>query len=987
MIERTLETPQEAILDSGSVSDVLKKTISARNTPDLQQQNSKMSTETSRNAATAKVSKTITQPTNKIEEELRSVWSTVLNIPENQFGTTESFFGLGGDSISAMQATSRLRTRHLKVLVQDILQHKSIAKIAKHATVLNGVQTQVHSEIFDTEFGLTPIQKMYFDRMPNGQNHFNQSFFLKIRQNVKSNRLEDAISVLLGRHSALRTQFSQNQSREWTQMIPNMRKRPFNFKHIHVHKIEEAISILQTAANSLNIRNEPLLAAVLITLGNNEQRLYIAIHHLVIDLVSWRVLLEELELLLCKRPLPAIESLSFANWTQKLEEYASTHALEPQIVLPFDVPAANFEYWGVATAGLYQDTVRSSFTVDENITALLLGDANSPLRTEPVELLMSIVLHSFQKMFPQRALPTLYSEGHGREPWSADIDISRTVGWFTTMYPICIDTGTLDSSDHEISSIMHVIRLVKDMHRRIPDKGFPYFVSRYLTAVGQKAFKSHQDMEILFNYLGLYQQLEHDEALFEQSPDVCEVVDDDSCTPRAALFEINCVVQQGRLICNFGHSAELKFQEKIHEFIKECQTSMTGTVTSLAEMKVVLPTTSDFPLLKFKDKMFDGFIQNCFTTLGITDVLDIEAIYPCSPLQEGILASQARVEGLYIAQQIWKVLPQRSATTIDCQSLVAAIDGVIQRHQALRTIFMDGLGETPYLQVVSRKMAAPLSLIQCENEEEIYSLPIERAGRLPYQFHICVIENMSVQKTVYLRLDINHALIDGTSMRNLIRDITDAYDGNLSTAAPPLYEDFIRFLQSSTDGSSLAYWCDMLQDVDPCHFPLLNQANEAGGKFQSLDFCIGEYQANQLHALCRSYNTTIANLMSSTWAILLRQYLGLNTVCFGYLSSGRDASITGVEDIIGPLITMLIRKVDFEDDDTITSLLERMHSQFSNSMQHQHCSLADIQRNLGLGGASLFNTVVNVQRRTAGSCDESSSIRFENIMGYDPSEV
>lgn len=170
----------------------------------------------------------------------------------------------------------------------------------------------------------------------------------------------------------------------------------------------------------------------------------------------------------------------------------------PDKVLPAaDIAPLDFDYWGIQYAdNTYGNAGHASFALDHSLTSSFLGDCHVPLKTEPVEVLLASLLHSWVKVFNDRPIPPIFDEGHGREPWSTDIDISRTVGWFTTLCPLSI-TPTDD--------FMDTIRLVKDFKRQTSFKGRPYFSKRVLTEDGNELYNTHWPMEISFNYLGQYQ--------------------------------------------------------------------------------------------------------------------------------------------------------------------------------------------------------------------------------------------------------------------------------------------------------------------------------------------------------------------------------------------------------------------------------------------------------------------------------------------------
>lgn len=292
----------------------------------------------------------------------------------------------------------------------------------------------------------------------------------------------------------LRARFSQSDEQVWHQRVTDDVINSYRFRHQAVSTKDKIDEMIEDSQKCLDHAAGPLLAADLFEFGN-EQHAFLVAHHLVIDLVSWRLILEELEEILTDGTLlpPA---MPFQKWALLQRDHAETQSL--QNVLPcVDIPALDFGYWNIKHSdNTYGNAGHASFELDSVLTQLFMGDCHSPLKTEPVEVLLASLLHSWVKVFTDRPVPAIFNEGHGREPWNSDVDISRTVGWFTTVYPI-FATPADDPID--------TVRIVKDFRRRIPNNGRPYFAKRVLTAQGKDAYQTHWPWEISFNYLGQYQ--------------------------------------------------------------------------------------------------------------------------------------------------------------------------------------------------------------------------------------------------------------------------------------------------------------------------------------------------------------------------------------------------------------------------------------------------------------------------------------------------
>jgi aryl carrier-like protein len=369
------------------------------------------------------------QPTSNIETTLRSVWARVLNLPEVQVALDRDFLSLGGDSISAMQVMGHCRKRGIGLGVQDILRSRSIPQLA---TTVKKVMTSFDNVIEEVEkpFDLSPIQSLWFQLPNQGHGHFNQSFYLQVKHHISAEQFRLAIDTLVSRHSMLRSRFACSSERGWQQRVTEDVATSYRFRHESVTTKGEVDVMIEDSQKCLNPLEGPLLAVDLYEFAS-EQHAFLTACHLVIDLVSWRLLLEELEEILKGETLlpPA---LAFQTWCQLQQEHADTLPLN-KVYPPINIPSLDFSYWGTSHENnTYGNAKHESFELNSDDTALFLGACHKTFRTEPVEVLLASLIHSWSQVFIDRAIPAIFNEGHGREPWNLEIDVARTVGWFTT---------------------------------------------------------------------------------------------------------------------------------------------------------------------------------------------------------------------------------------------------------------------------------------------------------------------------------------------------------------------------------------------------------------------------------------------------------------------------------------------------------------------------------------------------------------------------
>ena len=925
---------------------------------------------------------TMKRDASPIEIQLQSIWSHVLNISPEKIGFNQSFLHFGGDSISAMQVMARCRSENLGVTVSDILQSKSLMDLASRVTL--PTQTTYEAEKINHNFGLSPIQQMYFDSVGDDWHQFNQSVMFRLRLKLSQERLRQSVNAVVQAHSMLRARFSRNEAQAWQQRICAETNHSSIIRYHDAEAVNQATAVIEESQKSLNIENGPNIAVDLFEADSGGQQLLsLTAHHLVVDVVSWRIIIQDLEDFITQGSLKAHSSLPFQTWCQLQSEHAQQQVAK-RVFQNDDVPSADLDYWGMVDhSNLHEDAVTTTFELDPQTTLHLTNTCHEALKTDPADILIAALLSSFQSVFSDReSLPAIYNEGHGREPWDSVMDLSRTVGWFTTMCPVYLPGDAIGDCD-----LINVVRWVKDFRRRIPDKGRPYFAYRYLTPEGKARFSAHWPMEFTFNYLGQIQQLERDDSLLVPvdalSGESMNAQSDISpSVPRFSLFEVSAYVTSGSFKIAVSHNRHMQRQLKISQWISEYEKSVQSTVTQLIQLRPQL-TLSDFRLLPLA---YDGLtkLTDQLPELGAMSMEDLEDVYPCSPMQQGLILSQLKDPENYTYHAIFEV-KSKEAHSVDVLRLSKAWQTVIDRHPSLRTVFIDSIsrpGATD--QVVLRNCTARISWLDAHESQAIASLkkqrPIDYSQPLPpHSLSICKTRAGSI----FCKLEMSHAISDGTSMSIVLGDLSKAYElGILENG--PLYSDFLSYLQWKTTPADIDYWKSYLTGVEPCFFPALTDGQQKVRELASLDLEVPI--TAELQSFCSRNGVTLSTAMQLTWALVLKCYTGSNDVCFGYLVSGRDVPVPGIEFAVGTFINMLTCRINLAEGAYVSEALQQLQSNFANGMEHQTCSLAEIQHQLKLSGSALFNTAFTFQRRSGAKDLAQNALQFDFAEACDPSE-
>jgi amino acid adenylation domain-containing protein/non-ribosomal peptide synthase protein (TIGR01720 family) len=556
-------------------------------------------------------------PRNETEEILCGIWEKLLDV--ERVGVTDNFFELGGDSIIIIQIITRARAAGLSLLPKQFFARQTVAELAEVAEPAPMAQAQ--QEPLDGPVPLTPIQHAFFEWGVTNVNHFNQADILALEPGVDSLSIEHALKALLTHHDALRLRF-ERRGRQWFQSYGDSAGRAaYTRRDLTRYPEDERRKMLEEDAArvqaSLDLTEGPLLCAVEYQLGGGERRLLVVAHHLVMDAVSWRIMLEDLEM--AYRQLTRGEAVrlpfktnSFRRWAERLREYRHEKALQQEI-----------EYWlspewGEAPGAfrvdeaLGENTVESGDNVEvwlsQELTQALLRDVPAAYHTQINEALLTALADAHWGWTGNRSL-LIELEGHGREDVFDGVDLTRTVGWFTTLFPVRLQIN----SGHPGAALKEI----KEQLRSISNRGLGYGVLRYLSddpEVGGRLRRLPQP-QIRFNYIGQLNQVSWESSIFKPAGESCGPTQPPE-DQRSALLDINGMIIDGRLVVNWIYSKNIlrrssveelarRFTESLERLIAHCQSSEAGGYTpadfpdadlTQAELDVILARLAKEPV-------------------------------------------------------------------------------------------------------------------------------------------------------------------------------------------------------------------------------------------------------------------------------------------------------------------------------------------------------------------------------------------------------
>jgi amino acid adenylation domain-containing protein/non-ribosomal peptide synthase protein (TIGR01720 family) len=549
-------------------------------------------------------------PRNQVEETLVKIWSGVLGI--DQAGIYDNFFELGGDSILSIQIIARANQAGLKLSPRQLFQHQTIAELATVAGTF--VAAEAEQGVVTGVVPLTPVQARFFEQDQPDPHYYNQAILLRVDEPVDASVFERALEHLLVHHDALRLRFGKSEN-GWEQVItpPNSTahasaSRVESFDLSHLPDAEQSALLQQHAASlqaSLDLQSGPLMRVALFKRGaRRPSNLLIAIHHLAVDGVSWGILLEDLQMLYTQlsrgRKIElAAKTTSFKSWSEQLTAYANSDALRAEALywlslLGDSVTRLPVDYETKTNTAASARTVTASLNPRETLALLL--EVPAAYRTQINEVLLTALARTLGQWTSASSV-LLDLEGHGREEIFPGVDLSRTVGWFTTIFPVALDLK-------ESQTPIDALRQVKEQLRAIPNRGIGYGLLRYANGNAEigAALSAQPQAEVRFNYLGQTDRALPKASMFKPDPESSGPLQSPK-RERGYLLNVIGTVTGGELRLEWSYSEKIHRRETVERlarsYIKELQT-LIAEARSRDDAASFSP--SDFPRAKLSQE-------------------------------------------------------------------------------------------------------------------------------------------------------------------------------------------------------------------------------------------------------------------------------------------------------------------------------------------------------------------------------------------------
>ena len=879
-------------------------------------------------------------PETEIEKALATVWQEVFLQP--QIGTQDNFFMIGGDSIKAIQVVSRMHRLGYNLNIRDIFKNPTIASLAPNISLEKKI---IDQEPVIGEVAMLPIQKAFFEDKETDRHHYNQAVMIYSEQPLEEEIIRNVIEKIQEHHDALRMTYQftpQGIIQNSSDIDLPVSLQVFNWKEMEVEEAQRLITEKASEIQSgIDIEKGPLMNLGLFKLADGD-RLLIVIHHLAIDGVSWRILFEDIEALyhqsIAKQKLTLPNKThSYKHWADKLTNWSNSHTFKKESTYwqhiensPVKPIALDFEVEN-STIG---DTVALHFELKEEITKALLFEVNDAFNTEVNDILLAALGLTIQKTFNQD-LVAIDLEGHGREALFEDVDINRTVGWFTVLYPLLLDMGNANELSQHLKN-------VKETLRNIPNKGIGYGAWKYLANKTEENQhnKANLKPQILFNYLGQFDE-DIQQSSFQIAKEYAGSVQS-AAHKQKYLLDFSGMIANKKLRISVNYSQKQFKKETIQLLCNTYQEVLSEIINYCAKSTQTVLTPSDF--------IFKGL--DVATVDKITATYQIEDLYHLSMMQEGLYFQSLYDKG---STAYFNQLAYRLKGNLDPVLVQKSLGLLSGRHQVLRTIFNNEISDRP-LQLILKDQKIGFyyeDLTQIADQEGTIKKYKEQDLHSGFDLNKGPLIRMAMlqlsEDTFEFIWSFHHIIMDGWCLNILITEFLAFYKGFLEEKTPTLwpvnpFSDYIQWIEKQDIDSSKQYWADYLSGyTSGTVIPKMKAINIPEVKEeQNIKINLGA-KALLLREMASANNATINSLIQAVWSVLLMKYNQNNDILFGTVVAGRPPEIQGIESMIGLFINTIPIRAQGKASMSFKELMLLLQQNSLDSEPHHYCPLSEIK--------------------------------------------
>lgn len=887
-------------------------------------------------------------PRNETEAKLAEIWAETLKI--ERVGIHDNFFSLGGDSILSIQMASRARRVGLDLAPRQIFQRQTIAELALATKSAGSVLAE--QGIVEGPAPLTPVQKRFFAQNLANPHHWNQSLLLETLRPFDPQAMERAAECLPLHHDALRLRFSRDGA-TWRACYAPKSRQPAFYREDLSGTADAALDavIAERAADwqrRIDLTDGPTFAAVLFDLGEGRRsRLLLVIHHLAMDIASWRILLDDFVFLHERlasgqeAALPA-KTTSYRQWALRLQERARTLSADDEPLARR--PEAAEPAWPVDREdGTNREGDAAVYTVrlPETLTRALIQEASACYRASVQELLLAAVVQGLAERTGRRRL-RVEVEAHSRDngPFR-DLDFARTVGRFTTSYPVAFEVDPTHAAGR-------LVKETKDQFRSQSARGFDRTARRWLGEDGDRGPDDIADAPVLFNYLGHLDLGTDAHAYFRQCALDPSIVRD-PLNRRAHELAINASVGGGCLQMNWVYGAARYAETTPANWADAVAASLERLIAQRSEPGAAMLARSDFPLAKLTESELERLPY---------PPENVEDLYPLGPMQEGMLFYAL----MYPGSGIYHMIDRYEIDgDVDIGAFRTAWQEVLDRHPILRTSFLWKDYSSPH-QCVQKRLALPFDYrdwrgMPAPEQERQFEAMIETELKTGFDFTVAPLMRIFLvrfgDRSYRFVRSHHHILMDAWCKSPVLLEFRANYEARAKGAAlPPRetaipYRDYIGWLARQDIEAAENFWRAYLSGFDEptplvVDLPVPPDAN-ARSEVRDLVALLSEDDTRALQTLSQRWQLTPNSFLQAAWALMLAHYSRNDEIAFGVTVAGRPTDLPGVETALGLFINSLPLRVRLRPERPAIEFLRELLYRNLELRQYEYLPLVRIQ--------------------------------------------
>ena len=932
---------------------------------------------------------------NAQEQALSHLFASVLGLP--RVGIHDNFFKLGGDSILCIQVVGKASRLGLRLTPKLIFQHPTVAQLAGAGT-WSGPSVPARGEWPRVgEYPPTPIQRWFFERRLGRPDHFNQALMLRLRRRVEVEQLQRALDLLVAHHEMLRLRAEASRG-QWRTYVVDAEEssavRVIDLRGLDVQasreKLRREVSEMQS---SLSLSRGPVMRVGLVEEESGCQRMIWVTHHLAVDAVSWAILVDDLGAALAGE-LDGAEAVlgektaSYKEWAERLVEWADSEqgqsqgqwwVRELENVIDRHQRQQGHHHRHGAGGRSRQRSGRLALRLSREQTMRLGSDVRLVTGARTDEALLWALACGLS-VSGGEGMKLIEVEGHGRRGEAVGADLTRTVGWFTLIYPVAVEVNSRKSLREQITEVRRNVR-------RAQEASLGYAVAKYVRGDGEAGRRLRQmpEAEALFNYLGRVNERGAGGAVIsgvEMDVEYCSAEQNKG----SHRLEVNAVEVGGELEFEVSYSPEEVSEEEVREVIEGMKERIDEAIVE-------------------SERWIEEIGRRC----GV-GVEEVEEVYALSPMQEGLL-----FHALYEAggAAYWVQTRMKLEGEVDDRRMRQAWEEVVARREALRvSLLWEGVDRP--VQVVRRTARVEMevedwrSMSEGEQEQEM-GLRLRRERQEGVDIRrgpMMRVRLMRKQEREYeMQWSSHHLALDGWSAAIVLKEVLERYERGMGgqeaalEAEPVKYGQYVEWVEGCDRRKARRYWEARMKGVAGktrlrVERVAVEEEGDRGEAYGKQEVRVSRDRSRVIEDEARRAGVTMNTVAQGGWAIVMGEYSGDEEVVYGATVSGRGIGMEGIEEVVGVCINTAPVRVEVRGEQSVGEWLRGIQRKEVEGREYEYVGLAEVQRWVrgagrgeGAGEEGMFDALLVFENYPVDShlLNGGGSLKISDVRSDDPS--